>query len=252
MKKLLQLSLQVIVFTVLTSESCNGPQFKELLPGYTFYDAPNDLDKPGLIFRVTPQGERFDVTYLNVTPQQGRIEIKELEQEKTLSLNAIASFLHLSKSQLQAKGSLDLSQKVTFKIKMSSNTQEKLDDFDIDQELTKTTDIIKKNMEAAGRSNDAYYIIRESVSTQNLEYGFNKKIVNDIGFKVAIESLMDVNAGVKVDNNKDFQLTFNYPKPMRVFYKAERLNMLSSVTGTIKITRSPVVSNEIYNTYNKR
>lgn len=252
MKNVFKFLLLLFSFVVLKSESCNDKKkVEKLLPGYSFYDAPNDLDKTGLIFRVTPDGQRFNVGYVSVTPDKGRIEIKSTAQTRTMSLNALASFLKIDKSKLSVDGNLDLKRKITLRVKMANNQQEALTDFALDEKLKEALELIKKNREELGRLDDKYYIIRESILTQNMDYSFDKDVVANAGFKLALNDLIRVNPDAKWDNTKEFQLGFNYPNPLRVFYKAEYLSILSSATGGISIKRNPVNSEEIYTDFNR-
>lgn len=252
MKSIFKILMLSLSFIVLKSESCNDKKkVEKLLPGYSFYDAPNDLDKTGLIFRVTPDGQRFNVGYVSVVPDSGRIEIKSTAQSRTMSLNALASFLKVDKTKLTTQGNLDLKRTITLKIKLSNNQQQVLTDFALDEKLKDALALIKKNREELGRMDDKYYIIRESVLTQNMEYSFDKEILANAGFDLAINDLIKANPTAKWDNKKEFQLGFNYANPLRVFYKAEYLSILSSATGGISLKRYPVTDEEIYTTYNR-
>lgn len=251
MKKLVRFSILCMLFVLLKAESCNNKKVDALLPGYSFYDAPNDLDKTGLIFRVTPNGQRFNVGYIEILPDNGRIEIKSTAQTRTMSINALASFLKMDITKINTDGNLDLKKKITFKVKMANNQQESLTDFALDAKLKDAIKIIKKDREELGRQDDKYYVIRESILTQNLEYGFDKSIITNAGFNLALNDLIKVNSTAKWDDTKEFQLGFNYKNPLRVFYKAEYLSILSSAAGGIKIIRKPVDYEEIYSSFNR-
>jgi hypothetical protein len=256
MKKIFHFTILVLSFVVLSSGECNGDkgsknEIASLLPGYTFYDAPNDLDKTGLIFRVTPEGQRYDVGYLDVTPGQGRIEIKSTQQERNMTINALANFLKIDKTKLSADANMDLNNKVSFRIKLIDNVQESLTDFAIDEKLKDALELIKKNRRDSGRLNDKYYLIRESVLTKNIEYGFEKNVADNAGFKLAVGDLLNVGSDIKWDAKKEFQLGFTYDKPLRVFYKAEYLSITSSAAGGIDIKRKPVTNEEIYTDFTR-
>jgi len=252
MKKAFKFLVVLLSFVILKSENCNNNnKVEELLPGYSFYDAPNDLDKTGLIFRVTPNGQRFNVGYVAVTPDNGRIEIKSTAQSRTMSINALANFLKIDKSKLSVDGNLDLKRKITLKVKMANNQQEALTDFALDAKLKDALQLIKKDRQELGRLDDKYYIIRESILTQNLEYSFDRDITTNAGFNLALNDLVKVNPTAKWDNTKEFQLGFNYINPLRVFYKAEYLSILSSATGDISIKRNPIDNEEIYTDFNR-
>ncbi|MNE69567.1 hypothetical protein D3C80_1652980 [compost metagenome] len=134
---------------------------------------------------------------------------------------------------------------------MSNNQQEALTDFALDSKLKDAVELIKKNREELGRLDDKYYIIRESILTQNLEYSFDQDVITNAGFNLALNDIIKVNPAAKWDNTKEFQLEFNYPNPLRVFYKAEYLSILSSATGEITIKRKPVNNEEIYTDFNR-
>ena len=125
MKSFIRILTLLIIFLVVTSEQCQDKKLaEELLPGYKLYDAPNDLDRTGLIFRVTPDGERFNVGYLEVKPETGRIEIKSTAQTKTLTIGAIAKFLNIDQKDINLGADVDLKRKVVLLMKMSNTNSE--------------------------------------------------------------------------------------------------------------------------------
>ena len=169
-----------------------------------------------------------------------------------MSLNALANFLKVDKSKITADGNLDLKSNISFRLKMANNQQESLNDFALDAKLKDAIELIKTDRRELGRQDDKYYIIRESVLTQNLEYKFDRDIITNAGFKSALDDLVSGNSTAQWNSTNDYQLGFNYPNPLRVFYKAEYLSILSNAAGGItNVVRKPVYNDEIYSIYNR-
>ncbi len=242
MKNVLLHSTLVCLFLQI---SCKPPkstvqqELNNILPGYAFHEAPNELDKPGLIFRVTPNGQRFPVGYLNVIPDKGKIEIKSISETKSLSVGVLANLLELPQNKIKLGTDVDLNKVLKFNMKATNTSIESLTDFAIDSLLKKALKLIKENG-IVGRMNNDYYIIRESILATKLEYNFDREVSNKLGLDVALSELTKIKPNTKLTNGAQINLGFTYENPLRVFFKAEQLTIFSD-NGTLGIQRSYLV-----------
>ncbi len=251
--------MKLITLTILvaiTLSSCHSKKeafrnVPEVLPGFTLIPGPNSLDKPGSIFAVEQKtGKKFDLGSINAAVKSGTIAVGESSGKKSSSVAAVLSFLGYQGVPVTADAGTNTKKDVTYKLKLSGTTQERLELLAIQKELEQTTDLINAFKQSQDLKNYKFYLITDAIKASKLNYSFAKGQSGDASLKAELDKVVNTNPKVTWDNSDNFDLSYDLQDPLYVYAKYFTLNIESQITGDTKLSLGSEVkqANPIYET----
>ncbi len=220
---LLLIPQSLLIASLLTFVSgCSAPP--KVPPGpatplsdFVPFASARSFDRPGRIYRVDPGGTVWMVTQLDVTPQVGVEEIGEVASERTVSLAEVLETIGVAKEQIPAKLSAQLELKQKYITKSVSGERHYLDDTQVDNALPKAWSGINQ------RKDNKYYLIRETVATNNLSFMSQKGWLVNLGLDAEFKKLVENNTKLNWGSGSEFSMEKDFGQKLDVWYKPERL-----------------------------
>ena len=194
------------------------------LKDFEAFDSPRDFDPPGRVFRIDQQGVIYGVGQLSVTPKTGNEVTKKYSSKANWSLETVLKTAGVAAEKVPAVAKLDLERQREVSLESTKSVREYIDDEDQPD---------KKAEELLGRvgykKDNKYFVIRETVATTALDFKAERKWLADLNLEAEFQKVVSANSNFKFDNDKTFSLVATFDKPMRVWYKIERLSPKSGL-----------------------
>jgi hypothetical protein len=198
-----------------------GPQTSVTSEGFKpFLSARgDDFDPPGRIFRMDPDGKIFGVTQLKIQYQTFPEVLYKLKYSSEVSFEEVLQTIGAINEKLPVKATAELKYKRFFETESVNGQREISNDDVIDKALSQ--DFPKIII----RENNKYFIIRETIKTDNLIFRSDRSWLASMGIEGELKKICENNAKLNFLNEKEFSIEKKFDKPMRIWYKAESLNV---------------------------
>ena len=195
----------------------------ELLePGWQFYTRPTSLDPPGTVFRIDKEGRRFAVTEIPTAITTGTEAFGAQSAAIRTNARMLAQFIGGRGDAVAGQQGERLE---TLEFEM----------FDVQKEVTTDLAILELLMEFRSsvdyRSDNRYYLIRESRSATALRYSLSKEIVNSLQGTAGLERLVKADSRLSYEERRSYVLDQKLPIRMRVMFLAEEVIPIAGVIG---------------------
>lgn len=192
--------------------------------GWKPFSTARTGDGPGRIFRVDMQGAVFQVTSLSIKPRSDEQQTYAVTDTAELSLGEVLEAIDIPSVDLPISIKAKREEKTVIKTDSLSGTREYLEDRDVtEQVLSEAFANIKI------REDNKYYLIRETLSSNNLKFQVTKSWLTDLGVDVDFESIVKSKTYAVSKSGNDISVDAKFEKPHRVWYKAERLIVTPSL-----------------------
>ncbi|MBX3302960.1 MAG: hypothetical protein KF693_12170 [Nitrospira sp.] len=205
--------------TVACSPLPSGPPSSVAIEGFRPFPSARTFDKPGQVFRVDSSGNIYSVLTLNVLPSSGREVLPALSSSIELSIRQVLEAVGLPQDRIYALGEAKVSYVQRFYVESVNGTREYLDDTAIDDNLPRT--IREQNITI--RPTNRYYLIRETIATDNISYGINKASLIDLGIYEGVVGLLKGQSSLRWKVGDALTLSQSFGQPLRIWYKPERI-----------------------------
>lgn len=192
-----------------------GPKFED----FKVFASPRSFDPPGRIYRVQPDGQVFGVVTLQITPQSGVEAIPKIETRTNFSLKELLETVGVAADELPASVSAEIKQKREVTFEGLDAKREFLDDADLDNILPKVFADIKI------RPDNKYYVIRETISSDDVSYKMEKSWILNAGFDAKFKDIVKNKTNLDWGSGENFSMNKKFNQPLRIWYKAELLTI---------------------------
>lgn len=192
-----------------------GPKFEN----FQVFASPRSFDPPGRIYRVQPDGQVFGVITLSITPQSGEESIPKIETKANSSLEELLETVGVVAEEVPASISAEIKRKREVTFEGLDAKREFLDDADLDNVLPKALAGIKI------RSDNKYYVIRETISSKEINYKMDKSWILNAGFDARFKDIVKNKTNLDWDSGENFSMNKKFNQPLRIWYKAELLEI---------------------------
>jgi hypothetical protein len=242
--KLLRL-FNVLYFAILIGGCSTHPTIPQgpVSDGFQFFSSARSFDPPGRVYRVDPTGQIYGVTKLEIDPIIGDEVLPKIKTKETLSLKALLKTLNLPIEKLALSSDLDLNSTVEVNIQGSDAIREYLDDDVLDYILPKALSQINI------RTDNKYYVIRETISSKNIEYTFNKGKEFSSNTEATLKEIAQGNIDLSWESTNVVTMKRSLDKPLRIWYKPELLKIVQpfgvAPGKTLRVTRMKLSNNEV-------
>lgn len=212
--------LGLVIILVGCQTVSSGPQGTTAFEkeGWKPFSSPRTGDAPGRIYRVEPSGRVFEVTQVTGSPRVDEHELYEVSSTAEFTLGEVLKTMGLAEEALPVNVKSNLDRKNGVFTKSSSARREFLEDRDI-------TDQAVANALAGItiRDNNRYYLIRETLSSKNLNFKINKGWLVDLGVDADIKKAIENKTNVTWKDGSEVSLDKTFDSYYRVWYKPEKL-----------------------------
>jgi hypothetical protein len=204
----------------------------ELFPEFLMFPSARTFDPPGTIFRINPDGIRFDVADISqgIRTSTGEEFLPEQVGRRRVSGETLAGALGKNGS-----ASLRFSGDYHVLLRLAGVLREKTSDWDVDKALPPA--LRQVNL----RRDSRYYIIRETIAAREIDYTLSAS--DGAAAAANLESHVVGTAKVNVERSGsgETKLVGRYATPTRILYKLEEIKFESSgIAGNLQLTRVPV------------
>lgn len=235
------LSLSSILFICLFC-SCKPT---EILTGFKLYDAPNAIDKPGRIYRLSSDNKTdYLVEYLPVNPQPNNIVIPEKERTKTMKIGTFLSFIS-NNSVVNANGGFNSNKVSNFNFRLKDAQIYKISDADLRPQYAAMKKRITDDIKLFGLQSPRYFIVRESVTAKEIFIQTTKDVKNDATLKAQIETIVNADANISWTNSSKDEIKVTLKDGLFVFYKPEEIILQTSAAGDVEISIKPADKTDV-------
>ena len=187
------------------------------LPGWQLYDAPTDGGPPGSVFRINPDGVRYQVTMIPFPVELAKLATQRSRWEIKTSITQIARFVD---ALPKIDGSL--AEHETVELEMTQPTHEVTYDVDT-EEMVKSESRLEAAM--AAHPKDRFYVIREAHKTTHLELTISQTQASHL--TIGSAPLSDrVNLGLNIRGSGDGSKKFvwdEWTDELRVLYLPQEI-----------------------------
>lgn len=222
--------------------ACNGatpgPRTGVTVEGFKPFPSARSFDKPGRIYRVDPEGHVFKVGILEVEPQKGQEVLPKMQGKSELSLGQIFDTVGLNPVGISGSLRNNFQKKQEFVTESVNGQREFIDDIQVDPLLKKTFDNL------VIRPTNKYFLIRETILSDQLKYKSGKSVFVDASVKAEFKRLVEAEASVKWDDSEEFSLDKTFEKPLRIWYKPELIEFKNDSRGALSPQVSGITNNE--------
>lgn len=216
----------------------------EIVPGYQWYSTPNDIEIPGTVFRVAPNGDTNLVTRIEIDTEKGICILPNAQVYTKVEYGILAKFLGLQKLNLIADADINKEKEVTVGIELEDTTCEKAFDDKIEEALMKRTFWLEAKM--VQYKKERFFIIRECIWAKSMKLMFDENILGSQKIKAGLMKIVEGEQGVTWKVDAKFQLKYKYEKPLCVLYKIDKLYLSMVRAGSLIIQSSPVMKINYY------
>jgi hypothetical protein len=192
-----------------------GPKYED----FKVFASPRSFDPPGRVYRVQPDGQVFGVVTLQIKPQSGVEAIPRIETRANFSLTELLETVGVAAEELPASVSAEIKRKREVTFEGLDAKREFLDDADLDKVLPKALADVRI------RPDNKYYIIRETISSEDVNYKMEKSWILNAGFEAQFKSILKNKAKLDWDSGEIFSINKKFSQPLRIWYKAESLSI---------------------------
>lgn len=222
--RLLAISVIFFVFSGCSHLCPTNKLLEEIMPGYSMHPAPNELDKPGLVFMVKSDGVRIDVMQLEgFTVHTGIVAIQSYKGERDIALGFMFNFIGLEIKNIHAETGMNAEKKFIFRLKLHDGAfEERITLLELEKALQQNRELIEKIKKYNGNK-FKFYVIMESVLAEGIDYGFSKELTRNQSLVVKLEKLATLKEEFRWDNTAEYQLSQKFKKPLRIFYKCVQI-----------------------------
>jgi hypothetical protein len=212
--------VSVYIITGRSTDQAASAPAAVLEPGWQFYSRPTSVEPPGSIFRIDPDGRRYQVTELAPTVTAGSEAFGSQSLAVRTTARMLAEFLGAPGAAGQQGERIE-----TLEFEMLDVQREVTTDLAIAEQLDEF------RSKADYRRDNRYFIIRESRSATAVRYALSNDIVNSLQGSAGLERLVKGNAGLTYEKRGSYRLDQKLPTRMRVMFLAEELVQASGMTG---------------------
>lgn len=236
--------LKNISFAILliTTISCKS---SELLPGYILNSSPNSADKPGRIYRLDNNNKTdILVQYLDVNPEIHPIYIPEKNSSKSVSTNALVSFISKG-TNTSNNAEININKKNQFDFRLKDTKVIKLSDEELRPLYSKLIKQLTDDIKLFGIKTPKYFIVREAITAKEMIISFTKSTSNKAEIKAKLNTYINNDGTIQWTNNSKEELNIKLNQGVFVFFKPEEILFSTSIGGDTKIIFSTATKNDI-------
>jgi hypothetical protein len=190
-----------------------------LPPGWQFYSNPTTLEQPGTVFRIDPEGRKYNVDSLKVAIQSGPEAVASVEESVAANTGMVARFIGLPHiaANIAAQKTED------FVYEITDPVMEVVSDVELDKTLTPFLHGLEY------RRGHRYFVIRQARQASAIRYRFTRKQVDSFGGEASVGEQLSAQGSVfSSDASGRYILEQAFKAPMRVMFLPEEIRPISA------------------------
>ena len=210
--------LILMIMAALLSSFCAPIISGQQRDGFRAFASARSFDPPGSIYRVDPDGVVWQVTQSPTKVYTGHEVWPKFSDDSEFSLREVFETIGIPATVFPVNVTANIEKKRHFVTESINGTRDWLTDREVDQILEDALKGIKI------RPDNQYYVIRETVLTDNISFTSDASWTGEIATEGKIKELVKNKADLKWTSDRQLSLIKKFDKPMRYWYKAELLS----------------------------
>ena len=207
------------------------------IPGYTFNKIPNSIQTNGYIYGINKNTK--DLLYLTTITMpsvEGDVSLPSGTRLTKTDFSTLLNWLGNRSPSISASGNVTLTSEITMNLEFDNAKMVETPVLDATKSIREAVEKIRTELKKIVNVDEyEFYLIVSTIKAKKLEYTFEKKVADDVNFKVNVEKIADVNPEFKLDKNRLTKLQFEDTAYRNVLYKALPLLVNNSLTGDYEI-----------------
>jgi hypothetical protein len=180
-------------------------------PGMETYPTPRAFDSPGTIFRIDNAGVRHYVDTLDIHAEGPLDEaLVQVKRDGTISLSLLAQLLGKLKAIDSGSASVKSDTNTVETVNLTGGHRFRAKDSDVDTAVT--------NLKLRFKPKNRYYVVRETVAVDAVEYTLTRAATTDAKAAAKINQMVDASAGITWKDQANNSLVQKFDKPRNFFY----------------------------------
>jgi hypothetical protein len=175
-------------------------------------------DPPGRIYRLAPNGQIFLVTTVPLEPKSDNQQLYEASGNSQFQLGEVLRMIGIAGADLPLSAQAKLERKTDFETDSLAAKREYLEDKDITDKA-----IGDALLGIRIREDNSYYVIRETLSANNLKFSVSKSWLVDLGVDADIKKAVQSKTSLGWSEGEQISIDAKFDAPYRIWYKPERL-----------------------------
>ena len=204
-----------------------------MLPdGWQFYSRPTNLEPPGTIFRIDPEGKRFIVDRLkpvvDTGPEPGASKVESIEAKAGVLARLVG--LQPLNANVSAGAAKILEYEIREPVRESTT--------DVQMDAVLKPYLAKMEF----RPNQRYYIIRDARSATAMKYQLSNEQLGEIGGEATVNAVVDANVKLSAKREGRYELAQAFPERLGVMFLPEEIAPVRAGlgAGAAELGRVPV------------
>lgn len=196
-----------------------------LPPGWQFYSNPTTLEPPGTVFRIDPDGRKYNVDSLKVVIQSGPEAVASVEESVAANTGMVARFIGLP----TVAADLGAQKTETFVYEITDPVMEVISDVELDKTLKPFLDGLDY------RQGHRYFVIRQARQASAIRYRLTRKQVDNFGGEASVGEQLSAQGKVfSSDRSGQYILEQTFKSPMRVMFLPEEIRPITAGLAAVK------------------
>jgi hypothetical protein len=192
--------------------------------GFQAFGSARAFDEPGQIFRIDDAGTVFRVLKVEAKISQAQEVIPQMSSNETLRLDQVIRGL-VGKNVTDESGEVghSLQGEYVMELQATDAVREFIQDVDVD--LSK----IREQIDAAGyHAGNKYFIVRETIAARKIAYRIGSDVKGAEKIAMDVKEVSSGHVMASYVSGRSLTLNREFDEPMRLWYKAERLQPRSA------------------------
>jgi len=176
---------------------------------------------------------------LDLKPYEGQEVIPSVKTKAALSLSTVLETIGIPASTFPASAKVEFDKAREFSLASLTGRRVYLEDDQVRGPLAKYLSSVPR------RSDNKYYLVRETVRTTNLTYNARKSWVTGAGVEAQFKGSVSAKAGLRWEAGEEFAIDTRFTKPLDVWYVADELELkpaLGAGPGQVSVERQKNVT----------
>lgn len=186
--------------------------------GFQAFPSARDFDPPGRVFRKDSDGNIWAVGSLQVKTESGHEETLAISKKQNTSLGGFLKSIGVADDILPAELKTKLSKEIEIELASVSGTREYLED---DSGVYPAVIALFKRVPF--KKDNEYYIIRETIASDEITYRSKVNWTANIGSSAEIKKMIDANTDAHWGNENTVTMVKKFKTPLRIWFKAEKI-----------------------------
>ena len=205
--------------------------------GFEAFATPRSFDGPGTIYRIDEDGKRFSVSEIIIQFHTGDEELQNFISTREISIGQLLQAIGVLAEEMPTSAKANVSSTASTTIEARSAKRHYVRDDDIEAAM------LEWAANARPRERNIYYLIRETVATNSLNYRVQRDWLASFSIDAEVLKSAGFEGEAKYTDASILEIERLFDAERNVWYKAEKVTVspsLGAAPGQYTVERIPV------------